>query len=805
MKKIITLCLIFTTYATLLFSEPLKQFQTFSWKKVAKAKKYEIAIEKQTEDGSYTPEISEQLTDNRIELLLYPGNYRVAISVFNVLGRKTSTTSWTNFIILDETQPYLYTDSFTNSKRWKSPILNLKQGGVQIVEEEDDEGSVIAREGDPTNSFFLHGKNIFFEETTFSMVPKADSETGVPFEAYVDLRKEIPLNIVRRDTENGGVVVEYNQEDLFSGYYDIVVKNPGEQQTSLELLVLSFEPPKIDNSIYQFDEHYKVSVLDITQGLPYTLEIKGTGFDNNTIFTFSPDSSLPPYPFASSFESENPSFYMNSHKCLDEKGTIDLQFNLSTWNLHTGYYRFLANNGTSGSDSIIFLIKVAPPPTYAPSIEKVKTKTSVTSESILFNVTGKNIDEESKITLISPYSEETDTNERIPITYLETKKKGELHIMQTNKDSVEPGQYALLVENSESSSLFYFDVNEKFAFTFCDLSEYETSTLFLRPKDKQQYDISKNKVIESKYEIVKASSKYILGPDTFLSAAHISISPVIIPNIPLSVSNMDFDLKIDLVNLLWMRLDFSLDYSKYDFYDTSLNIGGDLFFEIPGVYFQPFVGVGFYGNSKNECLATGHLGVRLFTMIEASYQLSLINAFSQQQFFVDKFSIGAQIPLHSYKYIKKPGSTYIAATIAENDIIDGTEYEIKKNTHNLKLDSRTVAGFANNKSIKTIVLSDNVCVIENKAFENMPNLESISLKDSLVSIGEKAFANDTKIESIIIPLSVTNIAPNAFEGWTEDQIIYLCWTSDDETPRELAGLENTNAYIEYQDGIPYRE
>lgn len=805
MKKILSILIISISFFNLIFSEPLKQFQTFSWKKVAKAKKYEIAVEKENEDGSYIAEVSEQLTDTRIELLLYPGSYRVAISVFNVLGKKTSTSNWTNFIILDETEPYLYADSFKKSQRWNSPILNLKQGGVQIVEEQDDEGSVVAREGDPTNSFFLHGKNIFFEETSFSMIPKATTENGTPFEAYVDLRKEVPLNIFRRDTENGGVVVEYNPEELFSGYYDIVVKNPGEKQTSIELLVLSFQPPVIDNSIYAYDENYKVNVLNVTQGTAYNLKIQGTGFDNNTLYTFTPDSTLPPYPFASGFDLENPSFYMESHTCLDEKGTIAINLNLSTQNLHTGYYCFRANNGTAGSDSIIFLIKVNPAPNYAPSIAKVKTKTSGTSNTVLFNVTGKNIDEDSKITLIAPYSEEADNNKRIPITYLENKKKGELHVMQTDKDNIEPGRYALLVENTVSSALFYFDIDEKYIFNLCNLSDFESESLFLRPKSKKQIDFTVEKVIESNFEELKVATEYNYGPKKILSATHMNASVISFPGISTYGNDMDYEFKVDLLNLLWFRLDAGIQYFTRESYGLSgLKYGGDLFFEIPGNFCQPYVGAGFYSTQNSQFSIAAQAGARFFHLFELTYQLELQDALTPNEYFIDKFSIGAQIPIRGYTYTSKKSTMYSNYKIAENDIIDGTQYIIKKNAKSLTLDSRSITGFEGLNSINSITLSDNVKSIGRKAFANMPALESIILKNSLVSIGEQAFANDTRIQFITIPLSVTSIEANAFEGWTGGQIIYLSWSSDDETPRNLVGLDTTNAYVEYLDKVPYK-
>ncbi|MBQ9516557.1 MAG: leucine-rich repeat domain-containing protein [Eubacterium sp.] len=69
----------------------------------------------------------------------------------------------------------------------------------------------------------------------------------------------------------------------------------------------------------------------------------------------------------------------------------------------------------------------------------------------------------------------------------------------------------------------------------------------------------------------------------------------------------------------------------------------------------------------------------------------------------------------------------------------------------------------NNEYLKTIVISDNVKVIGNSAFENCPNLESIEFKEDahLEQIQRKAFAG-TRIKEIVVPETVTTIESQAF-------------------------------------------
>ena len=63
-------------------------------------------------------------------------------------------------------QPVLYSDSFTYSAKWNSPILKLKSPSNDNA-------------GIPSNAFVLKGENIFSENSTFRLVPKNESQTGV--------------------------------------------------------------------------------------------------------------------------------------------------------------------------------------------------------------------------------------------------------------------------------------------------------------------------------------------------------------------------------------------------------------------------------------------------------------------------------------------------------------------------------------------------------------------------------------------------------------------------------------------------
>src|SRR5574344_250100 len=316
MKKqfsFIAALLLFAGMVLPLFAEDaqnFQQYQLFSWKKISNAGKYQIDVEKQNGDGMWENVVSVQTLATQKEVLLYPGEYRVSISAYNKLGKKASSSNWVTFTVLNETEPYLYADYLKPSASWNSPCLHIKQvdpnaQNIQPQNDSDDE-QVVASAGDPPNSFLLKAKNVFFPGPIFSLVPgDASNAGGAPFVSFVDKRKTVPLTIIRRDRDHDGIVIAYNPDDLFSGYYDIVVKNPGGKTASLCILVLADRTPVIESEQFEYDEQYKTRVLQTENGSSSILSITGSGFDNGTTFTFTPTSEGIPYPYATNIERES--------------------------------------------------------------------------------------------------------------------------------------------------------------------------------------------------------------------------------------------------------------------------------------------------------------------------------------------------------------------------------------------------------------------------------------------------------------------------------------------------------------------
>lgn len=78
-----------------------------------------------------------------------------------------------------------------------------------------------------------------------------------------------------------------------------------------------------------------------------------------------------------------------------------------------------------------------------------------------------------------------------------------------------------------------------------------------------------------------------------------------------------------------------------------------------------------------------------------------------------------------------------------------------------------------NSGIESLKIPKGVKQINNATFADCGNLTSIILHNELKVIERHAFTRTTKVESIIIPSSVIRISIIAFVGWTNEQTIYI--------------------------------
>jgi hypothetical protein len=72
--------------------------------------------------------------------------------------------------------------------------------------------------------------------------------------------------------------------------------------------------------------------------------------------------------------------------------------------------------------------------------------------------------------------------------------------------------------------------------------------------------------------------------------------------------------------------------------------------------------------------------------------------------------------------------------------------------------------FADCDSLKSVVITNNVKMIDDYAFANCKNLSSIILPDSMECIGTDVFAGNISLNSINVPAGITQISSNLFRG-----------------------------------------
>jgi len=87
---------------------------------------------------------------------------------------------------------------------------------------------------------------------------------------------------------------------------------------------------------------------------------------------------------------------------------------------------------------------------------------------------------------------------------------------------------------------------------------------------------------------------------------------------------------------------------------------------------------------------------------------------------------------------------------------------IPSNYNGKKVTSLGRGSFSGETSLTSVIIPDNIVVIEEMAFEGCTNLTSIVTPDSLIQIQYGAFANCKSLRSIVIPDSVTSISNQVF-------------------------------------------
>ncbi len=112
--------------------------------------------------------------------------------------------------------------------------------------------------------------------------------------------------------------------------------------------------------------------------------------------------------------------------------------------------------------------------------------------------------------------------------------------------------------------------------------------------------------------------------------------------------------------------------------------------------------------------------------------------------------------------------------------------------------------FSSCKVLTEITIPNSVASIGTFAFDNCSVLTEITIPDSVTSIGGSAFENCSALTEIAIPDSVTNIGVAAFEGCDTLSDVYYGGSESDWSKIKIYGYNNclTNARIHFNAAMP---
>lgn len=712
MKKIISLLAVFLFTTAFIFSaEQLKQYQTFNWSKVEKASKYGVEVEQKEKDGKWTSVVSEKTTECNLEVLLFPGDYRVSITTYNVLGKKASSTDWVEFTILDESEPFIFEDSFTVNKTYKVPVMNFKLEDDYIVY--CSENTISAIDDYIDNSFFLTGKNFFFPETKFYLSPKARSVNGLQGEPFVEGRAKSELSILRRDRERNGIYLSYTSEDLYTGYYDLIIENPGNNKCSKEILVIAERAPSFIADSSKLNKRYLAVNETVERDDNAVLNISGAGFNAGTVFEFIPVTDGVEYPFTSSLTRSSVKASVANGKASFEKGVLNVTLNFSSKEMQTGYYNLTATNADGTSCSEKLLVTVKEKADVIPEITEVTSKQK--KNNLEITITGQRFAADTKLTLVGEVVEASGLNKKIPVTVKDVKKDGKKIECTADVSSLKAGTYALLLESKTASLVSFIKIDSSFNSSLNTLSESSIEQSFFRAEQKeaavQSVTTSSKKGEKPVYQIKSgASSSFSSSDGSWVSLYEgtsvineyafygcTNIGTLMIPDTVFNIRHFAFSLweNTQTIILNWNPGDGAIHgISDYAFAGCNAVIryrNGELY----SVKHKDYIpgGKEFSDNSSLEYPEDYEKWMKFFTIAD------------------DTLTITSEAAWDFKNYWKKENN--FAKVIVTGNVTYVCDYAFEGCT-----------------SINEVILSDSVRSVGNYAFKNCSNLVSITMADN---------------------------------------------------------------------------
>lgn len=793
-----------------------EQYETFSWEPVAKAKQYEVTIEKHDPITDAWSEYKTVKTNQtQMEILFTPGSYRVSIATYNLIGRKGKASDWVTFKILEEHIPYLNDRFLPKNSEWNAPVLFIKHNNSETPGTDGDSNSldyIQSPSGFASNTILIKGRNIFSPKTEFYLLPlDENTQGGREFINYCDDRSQQKLEVIQRNSKDYSVVVAYNQSMLASGYYSLEVRNPGDNRDSIEILVLDDKALQIQpEKGFEVDEHYNVNAFSARGFEDYEFSIKGKGINSTSRFYLEPAKGTYPYPFETEMPRENAGLTITG-VYKQGGGSAQITMSCKADDLGSGYYNLIASNWDGSVSKFICLVKKPFDNDYTKKVKKLKTKYNKKTENVDVTIQDVKFDLSKKYTLVSEYDPSIDSNKRVSLSLSPSGKKltGTLR-----PDQLTIAKYALMIEDELSSDVVYCQIDSSLKLSENKMSEAAVSKTFFRPAGGGAVtldtdDTGSIEFFDNKLLVTKRM------PPLFTNLRFdMSLS---------SDATTVIDLEIDLLNFGFISFAGGYEYRSMgsDFEQAAF---GTLRLAIPNYYIQPYIGAGLGQNllapeagikgyqdvlgmftDKNQTYAFAQAGLVLFTVLDVRYNLILNDLFNSR-YFTDSLSFGFSFPLRSYKFKRKAISQ--SAVITKTGLLDGPtllEPERKIPVDEIDIrNSSSVGGFTAYNTLEKVYIAPSVEVIEENAFADCKQLSAVDFgylydQNKTLTIKTNAFAGDTKIDSISLPARTRVVQSGAFAGWTSGQIIILSWTKDDTTPRDLSGLLDCSATVLYED------
>ena len=805
-----------------------EQYELFSWEPVAKAKQYGVTIEKYDSSKDIWTDFKEIKTkETQVEVLFTPGVYRVSISSYNLIGRKSKSSDWVQFKILEENIPYLNKNFLPVNPDWNIPVLFVDKSDKKEFSKTIDENSIYINNSKNVNSLYIDedyeldlllvkGHNIFSPKTEFYLVPKEEGFTK-EFLNWCDDRKEVPLGIVSRNSKEYSVILTYEASLLRAGYYSLEVRNPGGNTDSIDILVLDNTVPQITpNKGFTIDEHYNVNSFSISKDSTYEFSIIGKGLNSTTDFYLEPTTGIYSYPFETSIPRETVDALVTG---IYKQGgsSAQITFSCSTENLRTGYYNLVAKNWDGTTAKFLCLIKKSFDKDYTKDVKKLKTKFNKKTEYVDVTFQDSIFTSDKTYTLVSQYDEKIDSNNRVE---LRLEQSGKKLVGKLNPDQLTIAKYALMIEDAYSSSVIYCAIDNTLKIAMNKMNESTIEKTFFRPQGN--------------------NSQITLDADEAGSIQFFDNQIEMTKRMPFLFTNFKFDmsllqdssvilnLELDLLNFQFAS--FALGYEYQTGNGTVRNAAFSMLrLAIPSNYFSPFIGAGVGINlivpdegindyndainmfkDKEQLYGIAQAGVILFTVLDVRYNLFYNDMFTDNPYFSQSFSFGFQFPLRAYKFKRKVLTRY--AQITKPGILNGADFiDSASNVDEVEiLQSASVGGFEGYEKLVDVTIDYTVQVIEENAFRNCSNLETVSFNsgynqnENPLIIKANAFANDNKIDTIYLPARTQTVQPGAFANWTNGQNIILEWNPDDTTERNLIGLKNCPATVHYENGEVFK-